>query len=381
MTQCRRLLVAMILFAWPLAASAEDLIDTPAKQAILMEHASGTVLFAKNAEFPAPPSSMSKLMTLYLLFERLSDGRLGLEDSFKVSEKAWRMGGSKMFVAVGHDAKIEDLIRGIVVQSGNDACIVVAEGISGSEKAFADLMNRRAREIGLKDSHFINASGWPEPGHVMSARDLAVLAKRLIDDFPQYYHYFQEKTFTYSEIRQGNRNPLLYKNIGADGLKTGHTEAAGFGLVASAIRDGRRLVLVVNGLESVNQRSRESERLLNWGFREFGSYSLFKAGEVVEEADVWLGSDDVVPLIVEAPVEIIMARRARKDLEVSVQYASPLPAPISKGDQLATLRVTAPGLATVERPLLAGADVDQLGVFGRLGAAIEYLLFGGVSPQ
>jgi len=380
MTYGRRLLVALVLIAWPVAAGAKDLIETPARQAILIEHASGTVLFAKDAEVAMPPSSMSKLMTLYMLFERLSDGRLGLEDNFKVSEKAWRMGGSKMFVEVGHEVKIEDLIRGIVVQSGNDACIVVAEGIAGSEKAFAELMNRRGREIGLLDSNFVNASGWPHPDHVMSARDLALLARRLIDEFPQYYHYFQEKTFTFANIRQGNRNPLLYKDIGADGLKTGHTEAAGFGLVASAIRDGRRLTLVVNGLDSVNQRSRESERLLNWGFREFGSYALFAAGAVVEEASVWLGDEDVVPLVVEQPVDIIMARRARKDLKVSVHYASPVPAPISKGQPLATLRVAAPGLVTVERPLLAGSDVGQLGVFGRLGAAIEYLLFGGVSP-
>ncbi|MDP6345602.1 MAG: D-alanyl-D-alanine carboxypeptidase family protein [Alphaproteobacteria bacterium] len=284
----RRFLVVLCL-AVGLALSATGpraagaLVETPAKQAMLIDHATGTVLFAKNAEQPMPPSSMSKLMTLYLLFERLAGGGLTMEDEFPVSEKAWRMGGSKMFVEIGKRVKVGDLVRGIVVQSGNDACIVVAEGIGGDETSFASLMNEKARELGLLDSHFVNASGWPDPDHVMSARDLARLAGALIDKFPQYYDLFAEKSFTFNKIRQGNRNPLLYKNIGADGLKTGHTRAAGYGLVASAVRKGRRLTLVVNGLTSVNQRSRESERLLTWGFREFGSYALFKAGEVVAE--------------------------------------------------------------------------------------------------
>ncbi|MDP6564116.1 MAG: D-alanyl-D-alanine carboxypeptidase family protein [Alphaproteobacteria bacterium] len=380
----RRFLVVLCL-AVGLALSATGpraagaLVETPAKQAMLIDHATGTVLFAKNAEQPMPPSSMSKLMTLYLLFERLAGGGLTMEDEFPVSEKAWRMGGSKMFVEIGKRVKVGDLVRGIVVQSGNDACIVVAEGIGGDETSFASLMNEKARELGLLDSHFVNASGWPDPDHVMSARDLARLAGALIDKFPQYYDLFAEKSFTFNKIRQGNRNPLLYKNIGADGLKTGHTRAAGYGLVASAVRKGRRLTLVVNGLTSVNQRSRESERLLTWGFREFGSYALFKAGEVVADAEVWLGSEASLPLLIEEPLNVIMPRRARRAMKVSVNYQGPLPAPIVKGQRVATLRIEAPNFTTVERPLIAGARIDRKGLFGRLGMALEHLLFGSVS--
>jgi D-alanyl-D-alanine carboxypeptidase (penicillin-binding protein 5/6) len=384
MMAMRRFLVVLCL-AVGLALSATGpraagaLVETPAKQAMLIDHATGTVLFAKNAEQPMPPSSMSKLMTLYLLFERLAGGGLTMEDEFPVSEKAWRMGGSKMFVEIGKRVKVGDLVRGIVVQSGNDACIVVAEGIGGDETSFASLMNEKARELGLLDSHFVNASGWPDPDHVMSARDLARLAGALIDKFPQYYDLFAEKSFTFNKIRQGNRNPLLYKNIGADGLKTGHTRAAGYGLVASAVRKGRRLTLVVNGLTSVNQRSRESERLLTWGFREFGSYALFKAGEVVADAEVWLGSEASLPLLIEEPLNVIMPRRARRAMKVSVNYQGPLPAPIVKGQRVATLRIEAPNFTTVERPLIAGARIDRKGLFGRLGMALEHLLFGSVS--
>ncbi len=224
-----------------------------------------------------PPASMSKLMTIYMVFERLTDGRLKPGDTFTVSKKAWQMGGSKMFVEVGKEVTIAELLRGVIVQSGNDACIVLAEGIGGTEEAFAEEMGKRAGEIGLTQSSFRNASGWPDPDHMMSAHDLATLAALLIRKFPDQYPIFKEKEFSYAGIRQGNRNPLLYKNIGADGLKTGHTEASGYGLVASAVRDGRRLVLVVNGLGSVNERSKESARLLRYGFRDFSNYAAVPA--------------------------------------------------------------------------------------------------------
>ncbi len=361
------------------AAQAQVMMETPAKQAILVDHATGTVLFEKNAEQSMPPSSMSKLMTLYILFDRLASGGLDMEDTFYVSKKAWRMGGSKMFVRVDTEVKIADLIRGIIIQSGNDACIVVAEGIGGDEASFATLMNETARELGMLDSHFVNSSGWPHPEHVTTAKDLALLTREIIKRFPQYYPMFAERSFTYSKIRQGNRNPLLYKNVGADGLKTGHTEAAGYGLVASAVRKGRRLDLVVNGLKSVNQRSRESQRLLAWGFREFGNYPLFKAGEVVSDATVWLGDEATVPLLIEEPLTIIIPRRARRAMKVSVNYVGPLPAPIAKGQSVATLRIEAPNMTTIERPLIAGADVGRKGIVGRLGTAFEHLLFGSPS--
>jgi D-alanyl-D-alanine carboxypeptidase (penicillin-binding protein 5/6) len=361
------------------AAAQDRLTETSAEHAILVDYETGAVLFAKDETAQMPPSSMTKLMTVYILFQHLADGRLSLDDEFSVSEKAWRMGGSKMFVEVGKKVRVEDLIRGIVVQSGNDACIVVAEGLAGTEAAFADLMNAQARKLGLRESHFVNASGWPDPEHVMSARDLALLARHLIADFPDYYHYFAELSFTYNDIKQGNRNPLLYKNMGADGLKTGHTQAAGYGLVASAERDGHRLILVVNGLDSVNQRSRESARLLNWGFREFGRYELFKAGEEVAEAEVWLGKDGQIPLLIEEPLQVIMPRSARNKLTVKVTYEGPIPAPIEKGQPVARVTVAAPGIATIERDLVAGADVPRLGAFGRLGAAVEFLLLGAAS--
>jgi serine-type D-Ala-D-Ala carboxypeptidase (penicillin-binding protein 5/6) len=371
------LIVAFALGAH--GARAQALIETPAKQAILVDHDTGTVLFAKNSEQSMPPSSMSKLMTLYILFDRLAGGGLDMDDTFPVSKKAWRMGGSKMFVRVNTQVKVADLIRGIIIQSGNDACIVVAEGIGGDEASFATLMNETARKIGMLDSHFVNASGWPDPEHVTTAKDLSILARMMVDKFPQYYPIFAERSFTYSKIRQGNRNPLLYKNIGADGLKTGHTEAAGYGLVASAHRKGRRLDLVVNGLNSVNQRSRESQRLLAWGFREFGNYNLFKAGEEVSDAIVWLGDEAKVPLLIEQPLTIIIPRRARRAMKVSVNYIGPLPAPIAKGAAVATLRIEAPNMTTIERPLVAGLDVARKGFVGRLGTAFEHLLFGSVA--
>lgn len=362
-------------------APAARAIDTPARHAVLLDVGTGTVLLAKDADEQMPPASMSKLMTISMLFEALAEGRVKLDDTFEVSEKAWKMGGSKMFVEVGKQARIEDLIRGIVVQSGNDACIVVAEGLGGTEEAFARKMTERAHELGLTHSSFANASGWPHPDQHMSARDLSKLAIHLIEDFPEYYKYFAELEFTYAGIKQGNRNPLLYKDIGADGLKTGHTEASGYGLVASAVQDGRRLVLVVNGLESVNQRSRESARLLAWGFREFEAVKLFKAGETVADADVWLGGETTVPLVPAEPVEVLLPRAGRKDMKVAVRYDGPVPAPIAKGTEIATLSISAPDMETKEVPLLAGADVERLGAVGRIFARLGHMVWGLAASQ
>ncbi len=351
-------------------------VETTAKQAILVDYTTGAVLFEKNADQLMPPSSMTKMMTVYLLFERLAEGRLKLDDTFEVSEKAWRMGGSKMFVEVGKKVTVEDLIQGIVVQSGNDACVVVAEGLAGTEDAFAAEMTQRAHELGMTSSTFKNASGWPAEGHLVTARDLSILARRTISDFPQYYHYYSEKSFTYAGIRQGNRNPLLYKTPGADGLKTGHTQAAGYGLTGSAIRDGRRLILVLNGLKSARARAEESARLMEWGFREFQNYKLFAAGDVVAEADVWLGDKPTVPLVATEDAVLTLARKARKGMKVTLVYEGPIPAPITRGTKLAKLVITAPDTETVELPLVAGADVGKLSPIRRIGAAISYLVWG-----
>ncbi|MDP6884534.1 MAG: D-alanyl-D-alanine carboxypeptidase family protein, partial [Rhodospirillales bacterium] len=262
----------VVLIAVLVAAARAGAIETMAREAFLMDMTTESVLMEKNADAPMAPASMSKLMTIYMVMERLQDGHLSLDDTFSVSETAWRKGGAKsgsstMFLNPGSRVRVEDLLRGIVVQSGNDASIVIAEGLSGSEGQFALEMNLRAREMGLEDTNFVNSTGWPDPEHRTTARDLAHLAKRTITDFPQYYHYYAEKTFTYNGIRQGNRNPLLYKDLGADGLKTGHTRASGYGLVATVKRGERRLILVVNGLPSVKARARESERLIERGYQ------------------------------------------------------------------------------------------------------------------
>ncbi len=350
--------------------------ESRAREAILIDAETGAVLFEKNADAAMPPASMSKIMTIYLVFEALKDGRLSLDDGLTVSEKAWRMGGSKMFVEVGKQVRVEDLLRGVIVQSGNDACIVLAEGLAGSEEAFAEAMTRKARELGLENSTFANATGWPDPDQRMTARDLAILSLRTIEDFPEFYHYYSETSFTFTNIKQGNRNPLLYRNTGADGLKTGHTDEAGYGIAASALRDGRRLIVVLNGLDSMKARAEESHRLIAWGFREFDNYVLFKAGETVEESPVWQGQADTVPLVLPEDLTVTLPRKSRRQMTVKVVHDGPIPAPIEEGQQVATLLITAPETDAIEVPLLAGAAVERLGVFGRFAASIKHLLFG-----
>ncbi len=351
-------------------------IETPARHALLVDHVTGAVLLEKDAEAPMAPASMSKLMTVYMVFLALEEQGLTLGDTFEVSEKAWKMGGSKMFVEVGKRVRVGDLLNGVIIQSGNDACIVLAEGLAGTEEVFAEEMNAVAARLGLRDSHFTNASGWPHPEHVMSAWDLVRLSQRLITDFPEYYKLFKVKEFTYNKIKQGNRNSLLYNGSGADGLKTGHTRASGYGLVASAKRKDRRLILVVNGLDSVNARSRESSRLLGWAFRQFSNHKLFGSGDEVGKAQVWLGTEDTVPLVLAEPLTVTIPRKARKEMKVTISYDGPVAAPIAEGTAIATLRVSAKGLPTVEKPLLAGRDVERRGPLGRLWGALTHVVLG-----
>jgi len=371
-----RLLAVAAVAACAAAARPATAVETIARQAYMIDAETGAVLIDKNGAQPVPPSSMSKMMTVYLAFERIKEGSLKLDDTFLISEKAWRRGGSKMFVEVGKRVRVDDLLRGIIVQSGNDASIAVAEGLAGSEEAFADQMNRRAREIGLRDSHFVNSSGWPAEGHVMSVRDIATLSLRTVQDFPELYKMYAEKTFTYNGIRQGNRNPLLYRNVGADGLKTGHTEDAGYGLAASATRNGRRLVLVLNGLPSARARTTESHRLTEWGFREFDNFTLFRKGDTVATAEVWLGSEAAVPLVADRDLTVTLPRRARREARVTVNYEGPIAAPIEEGAEVATLRIAAPDYPAIEIPLKAGRAVERLGLVGRLGAGLRYILWG-----
>lgn len=366
----KTLLIAVMLCT-PLSVSAVTL-QTDASFAIVVDDTTDTVLFKKNVDEPMAPASMSKLMTVYMVLEQVKKGVLSLDDTFRVSTKAWKKGGSKTFVKEGDRVRVEDLLRGIIVQSGNDACIVIAEGMEGSEEAFAEVMTIKAKEIGLKNSTFANATGWPHPDHRMSSHDLAILASKLINDFPEYYPIFAEKSFTYSGIRQGNRNLLLNRNAMFDGLKTGHTEESGYGLVASAIKDGRRIITVVNGLGSERARADEAERLTNYGFRHFKNVQLFQKGETVEHAETWYGEEEKVPLVLGQDLTLTIPKLADMPLKVAVTYNGPIQAPIKYGTHIANLNVIRDNIEPVVIPLFAGKDVERLSWFGRLLKNIGY---------
>jgi serine-type D-Ala-D-Ala carboxypeptidase (penicillin-binding protein 5/6) len=351
-------------------------VDTVARWAYIQDFTTGASLLEKEADEEMPPSSMTKLMTIYLVYERLKQGRMKLDDELPVTEKAWRMGGSKMFVQIGSTVKVEDLIRGLIVQSGNDACIVFAEAIAGSEEQFVEQMNAKAKQLGLTHSFFKNCTGWPDPDQHMSVRDIATLARHIIQDFPEYYHYDSEKSFKYNGIEQGNRNPMVQKGT-ADGLKTGHTEAGGYGLVASSLRNGRRIILVLNGMTSMRERAEESERLMDWAFANFEDVTLFTAGDVVESVPVWLGTAPTVPLVSGRDLVVTMPRNWRNNASVKVSYNAPIQAPVAKGDTLGRLVLGGNGVPAMDVPLLAGADVPKLSLPGRAMAVLSRYVTGG----
>lgn len=357
-------------------AKGWPVIETSGTHALLLDANTGTILMEKNADQRMYPSSMTKMMTTHIVFDKLKKGDLKLTDEFPVSEKAWRMGGSKMFIDVGSRVTVQDLLHGAVIASGNDACIALAEGISGNEDAFADEMNRHAKAIGMTDTNFRNSSGWPTPDHWTTAHDLAILALSTIRNFPEYYPMYAQREFTFNNIKQGNRNPLLYDLPGADGLKTGHTEIAGYGLTGSAVRDGRRLVLVVNGLKSMKDRAQETSRLMEWGFREFDAYLLGKPGDTLTDVPVWLGTQPTVAVTVKDPAYVTLPRRLRKDMVATAKFDGPIEAPVLKGQAVGKLAVSAPGADVIEIPLVAAADVPELGLFGRVGAAMRHYLLG-----
>ena len=350
-------------------------VATDAHWAFIEDYTTGTVLLEKRAGEQMTPSSMTKLMTLYILFSRLKAGRMKLDSLLPVSRTAWRFGGSKMFVEIGATVSVDDLIRGIIVDSGNDACIVVAEAIAGSQAQFAALMNQEAKRIGLTHSHFMNPMGWPAPDHYMSAHDIARVTAALIRDFPEYYHFFGDKTFTYSNITQGNRNVLVDNGM-ADGLKTGHTEAGGFGLVASAERNGRRVIVVLNGMPSSRERTEQGERLLDWAFANFVDVTLVAAGTPVDHAPVWLGTARTVPLVVAQDLVVTLPHGWRKTVKVTAEYDAPVAAPVAKGAPLGRLTLTGAGAPAVNVKLLAGAAVPRLGLPGRALAVLMHDLTG-----
>ena len=371
-------LLAMV--AAPISSSNAAEVDSSAEFAFVTDFASGKVLMEKDPDALMKPASMAKIMTVYIAFQRIADGSLSLDDTFLISEKAWRKGGSKTFVEVGKQVSVRDLLFGVVVQSGNDAAIAIAEGISGTEDGFAEEMNYVARGLGMSNTVFRNATGWPDPEQVTTARDLNILATALIrdfpvDEYPELYPMFAEKNFTYNGIKQGNRNPLVYGTQGADGLKTGHTEESGYGLVGSAIRDGQRVIIVLNGMQSMKQRSSESRRLMDLMFREFKLYRFYGQDEAVDRANVWLGTQSKIDLVLKEPLELVLARSDRRKLKVSVQWTDPVPAPIRAGQTVGTLVLELPSGKT-SYELLAARDVATLGMFDRVGEALKYLIFG-----
>ncbi|ARW16234.1 D-alanyl-D-alanine carboxypeptidase DacC precursor [Komagataeibacter europaeus] len=344
-------------------------IDTIARWACIVDYTTGAVIMEKAADERMPPSSLTKMMTAYVVFGMLRAGRLTLEQALPVSEKAWRMQGSKMFVPLNGSVAVSDLIQGMVIQSGNDACIVLAEGIAGSEDQFVSMMNAQAAQLGMTNSHFLNATGWPMDGHYMSARDVATIAMHLIHDFPEYYHFFSERSFTFNRISQENRNALVVRGV-ADGLKTGHTDAGGFGLCASAERGGNRVVMAINGLPSSNARANEGERLFEWSFVNFENATLVRNGAVVDNAPVWLGQAPTVPLVATRDVTLTLPHGWQNRVHVSVDYRSPVPAPVTAGQQLGEMVIANTGLAEIRIPLVAGAAVPRLGLMGRASAVL-----------
>ena len=355
--------------------------ETAARNAILMDYDTGEYLFEKNIAESVPPASMSKLMTVYILMSKIKDGSIKLDDTFSVSENAWRKGGaatggSTMFLSIGDNVSVENLIKGIVIQSGNDACIVVAENVAGSGDDFVILMNKTAKKLGLKNSHFENATGLPHPDHRMSMEDLAILARHIIKEFPELYHYFSQKEFVYNNIKQGNRNPLLYTMKGADGLKTGHTEEAGFCLAASATKGERRLIEVMSGMSSNRERSEEAERLMSWGFREFNNFKILTKGQTVATAKVWYGKEDSVNLTVADDVLKTVHMSQQDNVKATAEFDEPVKAPIKAGQEIGTIKIEIEGQSPLNVPLIAANDVSETGMLGKFWANVKYFIFG-----
>ncbi|MDE0110768.1 MAG: D-alanyl-D-alanine carboxypeptidase [Albidovulum sp.] len=367
--------LAYVIFS-TVSASA---FQSAAKSVVVLDALSDTILVEKNADTPIPPASMSKLMTLYMVFEALKSGRLSLQDRLPVSKEAIAYRGSTMFLELSDRVSVEDLIRGVVVLSGNDASAVLAEALSpdGTEAGFAAQMNARARELGLDSSNFANSNGWPHPLHRMSARDLAILAARLISDFPIYYRYFAETEFDFEGRAPGNRfnrNPLLKLNIGVDGLKTGYTREAGYGLTGSAKRDKRRVIFVLAGLSSAEERARESEKLVNWYFLQFATRTLFEDDEVILEVPVFMGSKSTVSAISPRGVHVSVPLTGRGEITAEAVLYNGIEAPISKGQILGELLVKVPSISDLSRfPLQATEDIERGGIGTRIWTAAKLL--------
>lgn len=370
--------LALLLIAMPVSAKAPS-YNSEAPIAFMTDLSSGAVLFSKDADRRIPPASMAKMMTAYVTFDLLNKGELKPDQKIRVSPETWRKWnnqGSTMFLSAGEEVSVKDLLQGVVTLSGNDACVVLAEGIAGSEVAFTDLMNAKAKELGMENSNFGNSNGWPDDGVTyVTARDLATLALASARDFPKLYkQYYSQDEFAWNGIKQQNRDPLLGRVIGADGLKTGHTDEAGYGFTGSAIQNGRRLIMVVAGLDSYNGRINESVKFMNWGFKSWKALPLFKKGAVVNTAKVQLGTERTVDLIAPRDLALTLARTANpQKMRMKVAYDGPIKAPFAKGQQIATLVISSDDMEDQIMPLVAAEAVDEAGFFGRLWAGLSSL--------
>ncbi|MCJ8309909.1 MAG: D-alanyl-D-alanine carboxypeptidase [Rhizobiaceae bacterium] len=368
--------VLLALFITP--ALAQN-FQTKAKQALLMDYESGTVLYQKNADQLMPPASMAKLMTMEVVFNAITTGELDFDTPFRISADVWRRGGansggSTMFAVLNSDIRLEDLIRGVIIQSGNDAAMAIAEGMAGSETAFAGLMNQRARKIGLEDSNFTNSTGLPDPDQRVTARDLAKLARHLIMTYPELYKIYSETEFKWNKVNQRNRNPILGKVAGADGLKTGYTEASGYGMVGSAEQNGRRIIMVLNGMASKRERSNEAVKMMRWSFRAFKPIDLFEDGEIVGEAGVYGGEKSGVELKARGPLKIFVPIGFQDRLKADIVFTGPIMAPVEAGDRLAKLQIRMDGKVTQETPLYAAEDVAEGTITQRAMDAMQELI-------
>jgi D-alanyl-D-alanine carboxypeptidase (penicillin-binding protein 5/6) len=382
MSPLRTLYVLLAIVAMAVARpAAAQVFETRAAHAILVDADTDTVLFQHDADERTPPASMAKLMTMAVVFDALKAGKLKLDDEFVVSENAWRNGGAKsggstMFAKLGSSISVEDLIHAIIIQSANDGCIVMAEGMAGTEATFATMMNAEARKLGLTASHFTNSTGLPDPDQYVTVRDLATLAKHLIYDFPEFYPVYSQTEFTWNKIRQRNRNPLLEMGIGADGLKTGFTEESGYGLVGSAMKDGQRLIMVLNGTKSEKERAEEARKLMDWGFRAFERVNFFAKGEVLGRASVFGGETGSVGLISKDSIDVLLPRGSRDQIKGQIVYQGPVRAPVEAGQEIGLLKLTMNNEPLREAKVYADADVDVGDMKQRAVGALKELLIG-----
>ncbi|MDC3024071.1 D-alanyl-D-alanine carboxypeptidase [Alphaproteobacteria bacterium] len=376
MLLCKIALIAIVIFL-NISSILAFSFSSKAKSAIVIDFDTQSILYSKNANEKIFPASMSKLMTLYILFEEIQNGTLALNTKLSVSKKAWKKGGSKMFLEPGKEVTVMDILKGIIIQSGNDACIVVAENIAGDEDNFADLMNDKAEELGLKYSNFTNSTGWPDESHYMSASDLAILSSRIIKDFPEFFYLFKEKSFKYNNISQNNRNPLLYSYKFADGLKTGYTEASGYSLAATAYKNKRRLILIVSGLKSEKERKQETEKLFKWAYKNFMNIRLFNKNEIIQQADVWIGKKAVTDLYSNQDILFTIKKEKKKKFTAKVVFNNPIIAPINLNTSYGKVIVTDTVKGTIEYPLYSKEEIDKAGFFKKITTALSYVIFGG----